>query len=124
MSSPHRHTRKQPCTIALGQCLARLEIALEKRQGDRARRIMDVYLRDEEVQITSRSPLIRLDGLSDRLLELLNDEGIRRVGHLLRCTAFDLLSIAQLGSVHLEDIRESLKKHGLRLKGDLPQNGE
>lgn len=61
------------------------------------------------------SPLEVL-GLSDRTVMRLHRDRIRSVGALCSRTAVELLTITKLGAVQLEEIRQALASHGLKLR--------
>ncbi|MUN41466.1 DNA-directed RNA polymerase subunit alpha C-terminal domain-containing protein [Actinomadura litoris] len=59
---------------------------------------------------------IALLNLSPRAYNALMREGIRTIGDLAACDAFDLLDIRNFGTKSLDDVHTALIQHGLALK--------
>ncbi len=59
-----------------------------------------------------------LDGFGVRVCNILDGEGIRDLPSLLALSADDLLSARGFGELSLKTVRQSLARHGLKLRGD------
>ncbi|MGR3295311.1 MAG: DNA-directed RNA polymerase subunit alpha C-terminal domain-containing protein, partial [Candidatus Bathyanammoxibius sp.] len=84
---------------------------------DRARSLLDVSSESAEwVEMLEHT----LDGLelSSRTLKALEKLGLSNIGELVRMSEEELLSYKSIKGGHLEEIKEKLGLHDLRLKGD------
>lgn len=103
-------------------CLGAIKIALNRDPPHRGEAIaaLDRYLiqsRRGKTQIECETPIAEL-GLSERVLNFLDREGIITVGALEACTAEELLSIPNFGQKCLDEVKACLAKVGRRLKDD------
>ena len=68
-------------------------------------------------QLLMNKPLTFLD-LSVRARKCMNRLNITTVGELIRRTADELLDCKNFGVTSLNEIREKLTEHGLKLRGE------
>jgi DNA-directed RNA polymerase alpha subunit len=72
---------------------------------------------NEEIYLNDNASIQELK-LTIRTANCLMSEDIFTIGELISLGVIDLLKIPNMGTKSLNDIKGSLKKHGLKLKGD------
>ncbi len=84
---------------------------------DRSRSLLDISGESAEWVEMLEHPLSVLE-LSARTLKALEKQGLKSIGELVCMSEEELLSHKAIKGGHVEEIKEKLGLHGLRLKGD------
>jgi DNA-directed RNA polymerase alpha subunit len=109
----------------IGECLARVEIALQRGNRDEANAAIARLFEQAKITaadgITPDSFVSELidetdrNALPMRIVNTLERHGIHRVRQLVKCSPADLLEISSFAERAVDHIEAALAKHGLNL---------